>query len=193
MRIRPAERADLPSIARVFTQTTRHAFNAFTPGGRTESGLGAEAMVPEGQALIEFAWDLWWGQWFAYVAELRPGEVVGFSCGGAEATETTEHRVQMRGLYVLPEHQGGLVGRFLASAVASRFLELGHRSLMSWVLEQNVAARDFHVGLGGEPRYRVESVGYFVREVPPGPEVHALVGYVWDDASALVIRRRARS
>lgn len=201
MRIRLAQRSDVPAIGRVFAAATRAAFLAFTPGGRTSGGMGVDEMLSDRQAMLELAWDLWWGRWFAFVAELR-GDVIGFSCGGAAQTPAAtdegaagpgEDRIdgQIRGLYVLPAHQGSIVGRFLVSAVAGRLHQLGFGRVVSWALEENAFACEFHAALGGRRFAREEVPSYLLREVPPEPDPRPMIGFEWDDASSLVLRRRA--
>ena len=55
----------------------------------------------------------------------------------------------MYAIYLLQEHQGGGVGRRLATAAAQGMLNAGMTSMMLWVLEDNHNAKRFYEVLGG--------------------------------------------
>lgn len=85
---------------------------------------------------------------FVYVVE-QGGEMVGFASGGREREGDPTYTGELYAIYLLEEHQRRGLGRVLVGAVASRLAEAGHRSMLVWVLKENIAARGFYEHLGG--------------------------------------------
>jgi ribosomal protein S18 acetylase RimI-like enzyme len=174
--IRLAEPADAAAIAGVDVLTSRATHAQILPSGYYE---GAAADVS--RAAVEWAWELRVGHWFVYVAELA-GEIVGFCSGGREASGNLTEQGEMRGLFVLPEHQGTIIGRRLVSAVAAHLQGQGLSGLVLWSLADNKAAYDFYTGLGGTVRYR--------QEWPFGEETRPMLGFTWEDPAPLILPAR---
>jgi GNAT superfamily N-acetyltransferase len=121
----------------------------------------------------------------AHVAEVEidgaPG-VVGFAEGGPNRwTEPPFDAFdgELNALYLLQTHQRGGLGRHLVRAHAVGLLELGHRSMIVWVLDRN-PARAFYERVGG----RFVGTAEIVIEGSPYPDV----AYAWDDLHALIDR-----
>ena len=83
------------------------------------------------------------------VAVAADGEIVGFAHAGPEREGDRGYDAELYAIYLLQEHQGGGVGRRLATAAARSVLDAGMTSMMLWVLEDNHNARRFYEALGG--------------------------------------------
>lgn len=105
--------------------------------------------------------------------------VIGFAAGGpnrAEAPPFDAFSGELYAIYLLASHQRGGTGGRLVRALAAALLELGHRSMIVWVLEAN-PARGFYERLGGR-FVGAQEIKIFGRMYPE-------VAYGWDDVVAL--------
>lgn len=59
-----------------------------------------------------------------YVAEVAPGEIIGFAFGGANRAKRISFAGEIYALYVLKEYENKGVGHLLVNAVADAFAEL---------------------------------------------------------------------
>jgi len=108
-----------------------------------------------------------------FVAE-EEGQVVGFASGGVEREGDARYHGELYAIYLLQEWQGRGLGRELADAVVGALAERGLRSMLVWVLRDNLSARAFYEHLGG----------VYVREhsLDFGAGFEVLeVSYGWDD------------
>jgi ribosomal protein S18 acetylase RimI-like enzyme len=77
------------------------------------------------------------------------GRVVGFAMGGREREGDRHFPGELYAIYLLQEAQRHGHGRALVEAVSGALLERGLRSMLVWVLRDNVGARHFYERLGG--------------------------------------------
>ena len=77
------------------------------------------------------------------------GRVVGFAMGGSEREGDRRFPGELYAIYLLQEAQRRGHGRALVEAVAGALLEAGLRSMLVWVLRDNLDARRFYERLGG--------------------------------------------
>ncbi|MGE5191574.1 MAG: N-acetyltransferase family protein [Deltaproteobacteria bacterium] len=112
-----------------------------------------------------------------YVAADPADGVVGFASGGPERSGELGFSGELWCIYLLERAQRAGVGRRLVSAVAGRLAELGHASMMVWVLADNPSRR-FYEALGGT----------FVTErvIVLGGKSLVEVAYGWRDLRPLV-------
>ena len=85
---------------------------------------------------------------FIFVADDPAKGIVGFASGGPERSGLTDYSGELYAIYLLQTAQRGGIGRRLVSAVARRLADLGHVSMMVWVLADN-PSRGFYEKLGG--------------------------------------------
>ena len=145
VRIRAARVSDAPSIARVHIDSWRTTYAGVMP---------AEFLM----SLSYPARASWWEEILetdppamsTFVAETRPGEVVGFVGGGPEREANPDFGAELYAIYVYEDYQRLGVGRRLVSALAGALSERGFSSMLLWVLEDNPGARSFYESLGGE-------------------------------------------
>ncbi len=89
------------------------------------------------------------GSKFMYLAELQPGQVVGFLSGGPARSDNQDIMGDVYTLFVLEEYRNQGVGTLLFSAAARRFAQDGFRSFAVSVLEIN-PSRAFFEKMGGQ-------------------------------------------
>ena len=141
MIVRRARVEDADAIERVRTDTWRDAYRGLMPDSLL-SRLGYDATrrralmaaLPQDQ--------------FVFVAE--DGEaVVGFCTGGPSRSLDDPFRGEVYAIYVLPENQGGGLGRALLHTAANELVDQGLGSMIIWVLRENAPSRRFYERLGG--------------------------------------------
>jgi ribosomal protein S18 acetylase RimI-like enzyme len=108
---------------------------------------------------------------FLYVAETRPGDMVGFVAAGPEREGDPTYRGELYAIYLLQQAQGQGLGRKLVDIVMRELCERGFSAMLLWVLKDNRPARKFYEALGGE----------YLREKPIeiGSQVLIEVAYGW--------------
>ncbi len=117
------------------------------------------------------------------VAEGEGGRLLGFGNCGPQRDPSFGFGGEIYTLYVLPDAQGGGLGRQLLLALFARLLHCGHGSAMVWVVRAN-PARFFYERLGGKLALH--------RAIPVGGQAVEAAGYGWSDLNA-VLQRAARS
>jgi GNAT superfamily N-acetyltransferase len=118
----------------------------------------------------------------AFVAEIN-GAIVGCAWGGPEESVHPHYRVELLGLYLLPEHRRCGLGRGLIAAVAAHYARQGESSLLLWALAENQPARRFYAALGGQLLHRRDTLlcDLPIPEVAYGwPDLRPLCGTVLD-------------
>lgn len=105
----------------------------------------------------------------AFVAEVN-GQVVGFSSFGVPQIKDTGFDGELFAIYILKAAHKLGVGRLLVQAVVNGLREMGGRSMMVWVLKDNLA-RGFYERLGGEYLYE--------KPIEIGNETLVEVAYGW--------------
>ena len=109
------------------------------------------------------------------------GDLVGFgSCARQRNRALAEKGFsgEIGAIYVLRSHQHQGIGRALMSALCRQLLAAGHIAVSLWVLRENIPARAFYDGLGGE------IIGEKMDEPPDGTLVE--LAYGWSDLSGLI-------
>jgi L-amino acid N-acyltransferase YncA len=144
VRIREANSADAPAIARVHVDSWRTTYRGIVPDDHLAK-LSYESRTnfwmrilsdPESRA-------------YHYVAEDELGQIVGIASGGPERSGDPMYAGELYGIYLLESHQRRGIGRGLLQAIVERLAEAGLRSLVVWVLTDN-RSRGFYEALGGE-------------------------------------------
>lgn len=152
--IRPARAADAARLAEIHVAAWRRGCRDILP---TELLLGVKVDRRTRE----------WTQWLAapgswtYLAE-HEGRAVGFAMIGSLRANGRPVRstVELRRLYVDPEHWRAGIGRGLHEQVLSEAHARGFTQLVLWVLSQNRRARAFYAALGFEPdRTRQVTIG----------------------------------
>ena len=163
--------ADAAPIAGVHVESWRTTYPGIVPD-EVLAGLDVADRETRWRGILDSA-----GDDFTYVAEIQEGVILGFAGGGPERSGDPLYRGELYAMYLLPEHQLRGIGRQLTAAVASRLLAEGMRSMLIWVLTENMAARRFYEALGGE----------YVREqqIEIGEASLTEVAYGWRDMSSL--------
>ena len=112
-----------------------------------------------------------------FVATDPDERVIGYSRGRASSPPHFGHDAELTSLYLLPEAWGQGLGGSLVVALARSLAAGGHRSLLTWVLRENLRAVRFYERWGGVRLGSVEST--------IGGRSLVEVGYGWRDISAL--------
>lgn len=171
MRIRPAQPADAPALARVHVACWRTTYRGILP----ERFLAEQSLAHRRQ------------QWQCHltdparatcdlVAADAAGRIVGFASAGPQLGGHPGYRGELFTLYVLHPFQRQGVGRRLMSHVCNHLLQRHIRSMLVCALKDN-PARAFYETLGGkllgeQPLFLGETI------VPE-------VAYGWKDLFAL--------
>ena len=170
--VRPARPEDAEGIVRVHGDAWRAAYRGIVPDAHLEK-VGREPDAVERRR-----------RWMAnpatrtIVAE-EAGEVVGVALGGPRREGDPAFEAELAMLYVLPGNQRRGAGRGLFRAVAGGLVARGHRSMLLWVLRDNVPGRAFYERLGGRllGEKPIELGGTTLVEVAYGwPDLGALLG-----------------
>lgn len=172
-RTRIAKSGDAGAIARVHVETWRDTYAGVLPEPRLVA-----MSVPSHEAM----WSRVVGRRdeVVLVAEGDPGAVVGFGTCGPSRGARLPFVGEVLMLYVLPDHQGGGVGRELLTGLFRRLIRRGAGSALVWVLAAN-PARYFYQSLGGclIAERAVSFWGAQVRECAYGwPDLKATVGEI---------------
>jgi len=164
--VTPAGPGDALDLARVHVRAWRETY----PGMLPQSFL--DRMLPEAHA-ARWVWRLLHAEEITLAAE-GPDGLVGYASG-----DTVSRRgpaaadAEITTLYVLKRAQGEGVGRALMTGLARTLAAKDARSLVIWVLRDNLRARGFYEAMGGVVAgERMERVGGW--SVPS-------VGYRWED------------
>lgn len=172
--VRRATPNDLMAMARVHVETWKSAYR----------GLGFDDRLD--QLTVETDLARGFGRWLAnplpgmaqFVAVTSADEVVGFAMGRPNREPDPEYTGELGSIYVLPFHQGRGVGSTLLRRVVDHLTDLGHRSMLAWVLEENPYRR-FYERLGGNlVQHRVAWSRTVGTDLPK-------VSYGWKDITRL--------
>jgi GNAT superfamily N-acetyltransferase len=176
--IRQARLGDARAIGRIEVETWRAAYAGMLP----DSVL---LRMSEQRQTASWAGFLRHRPGDVYVAEAEDGSgrLLGFGNCGPQRDPAFAFGGEVYTLYVLPDAQGGGLGRQLLLALFARLVDCGHRSALVWVVRAN-PARFFYERLGGKLTMH--------RPIPVGGHPVDAVGYGWSDLRAL-LEREARS
>jgi L-amino acid N-acyltransferase YncA len=142
--IRPGQVEDAPTIARIHTDTWRTTYVGIVPEEHlanlkyecSQAHWATQLANPQGETHI-------------YVAEVQPGQVIGFACGGPLREALANFDGELYAIYILKSFQGLGYGKLLVRAVAQDLASRAYRSMVIWVLKDNPACR-FYETIGGK-------------------------------------------
>lgn len=178
--IRPAQRDDASTIARIQVATWRSTYRGLVPDDYLDNmreersaKIWADVLsrIDEAKAPSEAA-----DQPLFLVAEDPAHGVVGYVLGGKERDQDPVYKAELYAIYILKDFQRRGIGRRLVQAFARGMLQRGYHNLLVWVLAEN-RSRHFYESLGGRwLRSKTITIG--------GADLEEWA-YVWDDLSLL--------
>ncbi len=140
--IRPATPADADALGLVHATTWRETYHGMV----SEEFL--DNLTPEKSA----------GYWRRVFARMRPEslvfallldrKIIGYTSGGPARDAIPEVDGEIYTLYLLPEHQGNGLGRFMMEHLLAELRATGLQTFGVWVLEEN-PTRAFYKRMGG--------------------------------------------
>jgi GNAT superfamily N-acetyltransferase len=116
-----------------------------------------------------------------FLAEDENGHVVGFASGGPNRDTALPYDAELFAIYVLQYSQRQGLGRRLLRAFAEAVAADRRRSLIVWVLEENMSARRFYESMKGAEVSR--------KDITIGGAKLVEVGYGWPDLAVLLTER----
>jgi ribosomal protein S18 acetylase RimI-like enzyme len=176
MKIRRANKSDLPAIARVHLECWRLMYSALVPEGVFHT--------------LEFKRDQRWAQFLdsaqhgdeiALVAESSGNKVIGFAHAGPEWGGHPTIESELYALFVLPEYQGRGVGKRLLLATASALVRRNSNSMLVRVRSGNPTPRVYQaLGADNLGMQSVSVDGVAVQEI----------AYGWNNLKTLLEREK---
>lgn len=163
--VRPATLQDVPSIARVHVDAWRETYQGVLPSEFLQS-LSYESREEQWRRALSNPSS----RVHLHVMQEKGGSVGGFVAVGPERGEMEDYDGELYAIYLLKQYQGLGYGRKLFAGGARALVNEGFRSLVLWVLEDNLT-RGFYKHLGGSV------VGQKMIEVGGGE--YAAVAYGW--------------
>lgn len=100
------------------------------------------------------------------------GDILGFSCGGANRSDLKGYDAELWAIYVASHSQGKGLGRKLFSVSTKRLTEERFEKMILWCLKGNAPSLSFYRGLGG--------VDLGERLINIGGEKLSEVGFGWN-------------
>jgi L-amino acid N-acyltransferase YncA len=166
--IRAARTQDARAIAHVHVESWR----------TTYAGIVPETYLAN---LKEADREASWREWLTmdvdvFVAEIE-GEVVGFVSGGAIREPVDGFDAELFAVYLLQSAQRRGIGSALLRRLALSLMARGFKSMVAWVLEDNVSGRFY------EQSGAVQVRG---KEMEVGGVMLPVVAYGWGDLGAVV-------
>jgi GNAT superfamily N-acetyltransferase len=172
MRIREATLDDAPGLARVHVDTWRTTYPGIIPAAHLAQ-LSYERSELRWRDQLAGVDD----RRFTYVAE-EAGRIIGLASGGPERDGLPGYDGELYGLYLLADYQRRGIGWALTLTVARRLAAAGCKTMVIWVLRDNLTARAFYAALGGvQIREKPITIG--------GVELIDMA-YGWSDLHALI-------
>ncbi len=142
MKIREANTADAPAIARVTVDTWRTAYRGII----TDDYLDNLSYADREKGWREYPFH----NSFIYVAEDENNQIVGFAAAGPERESHPIFKGELYAIYIYQAYQQQGIGSSLLHAVMGRFMQSGINSLLLWVLSDSPYRR-FYERHGGRP------------------------------------------
>jgi L-amino acid N-acyltransferase YncA len=171
--IRPATLEDAPGIAKVHVDSWRTTYKGLI----ADEFLAALSYERRAQIWSKNLTDPQ-NDGFLYVAETKPGGMVGFVSAGPARDDDQDYQGELYAIYLLQQAQGQGIGRNLVSTVMREFCRRNFSSMMLWVLKDNLPSRKFYEAVGGA----------YLRERPIeiGNQVLIEVAYGWKNLASLI-------
>ena len=133
--IREAVIADAGTIAGVHSESWRTTYPGIVPDGYLASiDLGEWERQRRDQLANSGDRE------YSYVATDQ-GQIIGWAIGGPERSGDKEYEGELYAIYLLDNYQRRGLGRQLTEAVVSSLVESGMRSILTWVLTDNMPAK----------------------------------------------------
>ena len=142
--IRLARLEDAPGIAKVQVDSWRTSYKGLI----ADEFLAALSYEHRTQVWSQNLTDPQNGS-FLYVAETKPGEMVGFVSAGPEREGDPNYLGELYAIYLLQQAKRKGLGRKLVDIVMRELCERGFSSMLLWVLKDNLPARKFYEEVGG--------------------------------------------
>jgi GNAT superfamily N-acetyltransferase len=114
---------------------------------------------------------------YTFVAERRPGELIGLINGGPERNDRSDYRGEIYGMYIRKEFRAQGIGRKLLQKFAAALVQDRITTLIVWAFERN-PCRAAYAAWGGVEIGR--------DPIKVGQQDLIEVGYGWRDISGLV-------
>jgi GNAT superfamily N-acetyltransferase len=112
-----------------------------------------------------------------YVAEID-GMIVGYVGGGRNPDMHSPYHSELFGIYVLSDYQKKGLGQALVKRIADALKEMGHSSMLVWIMRENPFRR-FYEKLGGHLLDQHRDIDYSGKKV-------TVVCYGWDDLAKII-------
>jgi GNAT superfamily N-acetyltransferase len=171
--IRKAVLADAAAIARVHVDSWRTTYRGIVSDSYLAS-LSHEQRENGWKGALEN------GISVMFVAEEEaPKQIVGFVKGGQERSKNPEYTGELGAIYLLEEYCGKGIGQRLVLALAKELIDLGHSSMLVWVLAKNPYCK-FYEKLGGK----------YLRskQIEIGGSSYEEIAYGWKNLDAIMTR-----
>ncbi|WP_407272845.1 GNAT family N-acetyltransferase [Radiobacillus sp. PE A8.2] len=142
--IRKAKLDDAESIAEVHVESWKSTYSEFI-NERDLSNITFEHRRTLWETILKMP-NI--GQ-IALVVEQEDGKIVGFISGGQERTKRFGFDGEIYAVYLYKQYQRMGLGTMMLEAFAKEMKNLGHSSILVWVLTQNPSNR-FYIDFGAE-------------------------------------------
>lgn len=168
--VRPAVLQDVPGVARVHVDAWRETYQGILPAEFLQNLSYESRQEQWRRALSDPS-----SRTRLCVMQEKGGAVGGFVAVGPERGELEDYDGELYAIYLLQQYQGMGYGRRLFEEGVSALREEGFRSMVLWVLEDNLT-RGFYEHLGGSVVAQ--------KMLPVGGVQYSTVAYGWDDVPA---------
>jgi GNAT superfamily N-acetyltransferase len=163
--VRTAKVGDAAAIARAHTESWQTSYRGILPDNvldRVDVGQRADSRrrILADRSIFQLV-----------AFDFTHGDIVGF-CDAGPARRHAPYAIEIYALYMVHRAKRHGLGQEMFERVQAHFAASGKRSLIIWVLENNLHARGFYEAMGGRPAMAIRSTigGYPVTER----------AYVWD-------------
>ena len=171
MMIRPANDADIPSIARINVDSWRSTYRGIIPDAFLD-GLSYEKRAENFRRSFSQPGTFW------FVAELPQDGIVGFITGGPERTGDANFTGELYAVYVRDDHCRRGIGAALIRQWAACLRNANLNSALVWVLAENKPAITFYERLGARlvREQTIQIGGAALKELAYGWQDLSLIG-----------------